>query len=57
MAQLVCFFADLSHAKKCLKDDTLAEWDNFVFNAKQCDTQIWKLIRLLAENGKKVTVK
>lgn len=58
MAQLVSFFADIQHAKNCLKEDWLLEdWNNFVFNAKECDTQMWKLIRLLAENGKKVTIK
>lgn len=57
MAQLVSFFADIAHVKNCLKDNVLAEWDKFVFNAKQCDTQIWKLIRLLADNGKQVTIK
>lgn len=57
MTQLVSFFADIKHAQNCLKDDILAGWNNFVFNAKECDTRMWKLIRLLAENGKKVTIK
>lgn len=56
-AQLFCFFLDLKHAKNCIKDDCLSNCDNFVFNAKQCDSEMWKLIRLLADNGKKVTIK
>lgn len=58
MAQLVTFFADTPHAKRCFKDDIfLCDWDNFVFNAKELNNDMWKFIRLLADNGKKVTIK
>lgn len=57
IAELNGFFTDIPHAKRCLKDKILGNCDNFVFNVKQCNSDIWKLIRLLAENGKKVTIK
>ena len=58
MAQLYAFFHDMPHAKRCFKDDVfLADWDNFVFNAKELNNDLWKFIRLLADNGKKVTIK
>lgn len=59
MAQLVSFFADIQHAKRFFKEynDTAIVWDNFVFNAKECDTEMWKFIRLLADNGKKIRIK
>lgn len=58
MVQLVSFFHDMTHAKRCFKDDVfLYDWDNFVFHAKECNNEMWKFIRLLADNGKKVTIK
>lgn len=57
MAQVVSFFIDLGHFKNCIKDGMLNNWNNFVFNAKECNAEMWKLIRLLADNGKKITIK
>ena len=58
MVQLVSFFADIAHAKRCFKDGLfINDWDNFTFHANECDTEMWKFIRLLADNGKKVTIK
>lgn len=58
MVQLVAFFADIAHAKRCFKDGLfINDWNNFVFNAKECNNEMWKFIRLLADNGKKVTIK
>ena len=58
MAQLYAFFADVPHVKQCFKNGLfIRNWDNFVFKAKECDSEMWKFIRLLADNGKKVTIK
>lgn len=58
MVHLVSFFADIQHAKQCFKDGFfLDKWNNFVFHVKECDTEMWKFIRLLADNGKKITIK
>lgn len=57
MARLNTFLMDIPHAKDCIKDNVFDGCDNFVFKAKQCDSNMWKLIRLLADNGKKVTIK
>lgn len=57
MAQLVCFFIDMPHAKRCIKEKVLGDCNDFVFKAKECNSDMWKLIRLLAESGKKVTIK
>lgn len=56
-AQVNCFFTDIKHAKACIKNGVLEDADNFVFSAQQCDNEMWKLIRLLADNGKKITIK
>lgn len=57
IAQVVSFFTDIKHVKRCIKDGMFNHWSNFVFNAKECDAEMWKFIRLLANNGKKVTIK
>lgn len=56
-AQVISFFHDLTHAKNCIKNNVLDGSDNFIFNAKQLNSEMWKLIRLLADNGKKITIK
>lgn len=55
--RLMSFFSGLTHAKNCIKNNVLDGCDNFVFKAKECNAEIWKLIQLLANNGKKVTIK
>lgn len=66
MAQLYAFLADYKHAKNCFNNGGthLEQCDNYVFYAKELKDKsdgyvndIWKTIRLLAENGKKVTIK
>lgn len=64
MAQLSSFLGDAQHLKNCLKNNStyLEACDNYVFNAKEVKEshyagEIWKTIRILAENGKKVTIK
>lgn len=58
MVQLVSFFADVQHAKRCFKEGLfLSNWADFVFNAKECNAEMWKFIRLLANNGKKIRIK
>ena len=57
MAQLHCFFADMEHARRCLKDDLFKEYSNFTFYAKELDDRMWKFIKLLTKHGHKVTIK
>lgn len=57
IATLMSFFADLQHAKNCIKNNALDRYDDFVFKAKELNNELWKFIRLLADNGKKVTIK
>lgn len=59
MAQLYSFLGDIQHLKNCLKSGNkrIKNYSNFVFYAKECNNDVWKAIRLLAEHGKKVTIK
>lgn len=57
MVQLHSFASDIKHAKECIKRGMYHDWDNFVFNAKECNAEVWKFIRLLADNGKKIRIK
>ena len=63
-AQLYAFLLDYKHYKNCLKNDdtNLESCNNYVFYANELKddgyaNDIWKTIRSLAENGKKVTIK
>lgn len=58
MVQLYNFFSDIKHMKKCIKSGLLKDMDNFRFHAKRIEgnKSIWEAIKLLAENGKKVTI-
>ena len=64
MAQLYAFLADYKHVQNCFKNggSHLESCNNYVFYAKnikgsEYEEDIWKTIRLLAEKGKKVTIK
>ena len=64
MAQLYAFLADYKHLQNCFKNGGthLESCNNYVFYANELKgdgyaKDIWKTIRLLAENGKKVTIK
>ena len=54
---LFAYFKDMAHAKRAIKGNIFRNCNNFVFNAKNCNTEMWKIIRLIAESGKKVTIK
>lgn len=55
MAQLVGFFVDAGHLKRCLENGVYDNADHFHFYADRVDAAIWKGIRLLLEAGKTVT--
>lgn len=62
MVQLWGFFADLKHAERCLKDESLFFFRhcvNFTFYAKAIaeHPDMWKFIKLLTKYGIKVTIK
>ena len=64
MVQLHSFLAGADHVKNCFKNGGIFdECDNYVFHAEElkgksrCVNDIWKTIRILVENGKKVTIK
>ena len=57
MVQLWSWFADLKHAENCLKDERFFEGcDNFKFNAKEMNKDLWKLVQMLVKAGKRVTI-
>lgn len=58
MVQLMGFFSDLKHLANCLKNNVEDGNNNYIFNSKEIgeNKDIWGAIRLLTENGKKVTI-
>lgn len=56
MVQLYAFFNDMDHAKRCVKDNFFADCSDFHFVAKELNSQMWRLVKLLADNGIKVTI-
>lgn len=56
MAQLMGFAYDIQHVKNLIKNDWFAPCSNFHFFAKEMDAELWKMVKLLAEAGIKVTV-
>ncbi|MCQ2232480.1 MAG: hypothetical protein MJZ30_11595 [Paludibacteraceae bacterium] len=58
MEQFCGFFHDLKHLKECLSDGDLTNDNDFVFYADNIkgNSDVWKAIKVLAENGKKVTI-
>lgn len=64
ITQLYGFMDNYMHAKNCLKNGGthIKSCNNYVFFAKELkgngrENEIWRTIRLLTENGKKVTIK
>lgn len=59
LASLGGFFNDPTHLKRCSVDNLLKNYDNYVFYAERIkgNKYIWKAIQILAESGKKVTIK
>lgn len=51
------FFADIEHAEKCVKAGYFTACSGITFFAKRLNKDLWKLIRVMAENGIKVTIK
>lgn len=56
MVQLCGFVADMQHLKNMLKDELFSDWKNWHFRAKEMNAELWKMVKLLAEAGIKVTV-
>ncbi len=56
MVQVYAFFNDMAHAKRCVKDGFFEGCSDFHFVAKELDSQMWRLVKLLADNGIKVTI-
>lgn len=58
MVQLYSFIDEIQHLKNCIKNTEIyKDADNFVFNAKNMNDRTWKAVRLIANLGKKVTIK
>lgn len=58
MAQLHSFFGDLEHLKRCAKAGRLNHYGNgVILYAKNMTSDHWKMARVFAENGIKVTIK
>lgn len=64
MVQLHSFLFDADHVKRCFKQGGVFDkCDNYVFYTEELKgkdgyaNDIWKAIRILVENGKKVTIK
>lgn len=56
MVQLCSFLHDIQHLKNCIKNNVYKGCDNYHFKAKQMNSDLWKMVKILAESGKKVTI-
>ena len=56
MTQLCGFICDLKHLERWLKN-TQAPYDGLTFFACKMDAELWKAVKILTENGVKVTIK
>lgn len=56
-ADLSGFFADVKHAERCIKTGYFKNCGRFRFYAKSLDKDLWKLIRIMVENGIEVKIK
>lgn len=61
MANLAGFFMDLEHLKRCTKDGLLTKYGRYdkgiTLYAKKMNNDLWKMARIFAEQGIKVTIK
>lgn len=61
MADLSHFFIDLEHLKRCAKVEFLTNYGRYdkgiTLYAKKMDNDLWKMARIFAEQGIKVTIK
>ena len=57
MMRLYSFFADIQHLKKCAKAGILDHYgEGITLYSEQMDTNLWKMARIFAEQGIKVTI-
>lgn len=58
MANLHSFFGDVEHLRRCAKAGLLTNYGAGVtLYAKEMNNDLWKMARIFAENGIKVTIK
>ena len=57
MTQLCGFICDVAHLKRCLKNGVHLNYDGLTFFAEKMDAELWKAVKVLTENGIKVTIK
>lgn len=59
MVQLNRFFGDLKHLKNCAKAGLFEDYrvSGVTLFAKEMNDDLWKMVRVFAENGVKVTIK
>lgn len=56
MVQLVNFFDDIKHAKRCIDDGYFDNASGFHINAKEMYPEFWKLVKYMVSKGIKVTL-
>lgn len=59
MESLYSFFADLKHVKNCVKDTDFKLYENaddFHFNPSALTKDAWKVIEIIANLGKRITI-
>lgn len=56
MVQLMGFCGDIQHVKNLIEDGWFDSCSNFHFFAKEMDADLWKMVKLLAKHGIKVTI-
>lgn len=55
--QLQSFFADIPHLRNCAKAGILDHYgEGITLYSEQMDTNLWKMARIFAEQGIKVTI-
>ena len=57
MAQLCGFFVDIAHLKRYFKNGVKFDYHGLTFFAEQMNAEVWKAVKVLTENGIKVTIK
>lgn len=57
MAQLCGFFLDHAHLKRYLKNEDHAHFKSLTFFADRMNAELWKAVKILVENGVKITIK
>ena len=57
MAQLCGFICDVAHLKRMVANGCKPAYHGLTFFADKLDSEQWKAIRVLTENGYKVTIK